>query len=184
MDSLKRRWLIVLGLAALIVGGSFWGSCQKAAAPARTSAVLPVAQPVPPADGGALVQVSGAVNKPGQYRAGPDSKVIDVINAAGGLAAGADGSRVDLSQPVRDGMSIEVPLRAPAGGGTATAGKVNINTADREELDRLPGIGPVLAQRIIDYRKAHGPFRDIADLKKVSGIGEAKFNQVKDKVTH
>lgn len=183
MDSLKRRWFIVLGLAALILGGSFWGNWQKAAAPARTSVVVPVTQPAPAADSAPLVRVSGAVKNPGQYRVGPDSRMIDVINAAGGLAPGADANRVDLAQTVKDGMQIHVPLSAPASGGTAVAGKININTADKDELDRLPGIGPVLAQRIIEYRKAHGPFRDIADLKKVSGIGEAKLNQVKDKIT-
>lgn len=181
MDSMKRRWLIVIGLAALILAASFGGNWQKAAAPAPPSAV-PVAQPAPAA-AGPLVYVSGAVQKPGQYRLGPDSRVLDAINAAGGLAPGADGSRIEPAQPVRDGMQVHVPSVAPAAGGPATGGKININTADKDELDRLPGIGPVLAQRIVDYRKAHGPFRDIADIKKVSGIGEAKYNQIKDVIT-
>lgn len=183
MDSLKKRWLIVLGLAALIVGGSFWGNWQKAAAPARLSTVTPAVQPAAPMAGAPLVRVSGAVKNPGEYRVGPDSKTLDVINAAGGLAPGADANRIDLAQTVKDGMQIYVPQRIPAGAGTAVAGKVNINTAAKDELDGLPGIGPVLAERIIKYRKAHGPFKDIAELKNVSGIGEIKFNRLKDKIT-
>lgn len=169
MDAGKRRWLILLALAAVIIGGSFWSYRQKTAVTAR---------PAP-----AVVQVSGAVNKPGLYRVEPQSRVADAVNAAGGLADGADVGGIDLTLKVKDGMEIYVPVRAPAGGGPAAAGKVSINAAGKDELDKLPGIGPVLAGRIVEYRRVHGPFKAVSDIKKVSGIGEAKFNRLKDKIT-
>lgn len=184
MDGLKKHWLIILGLAALIVAGSFWGHWQKTAVPEKPLAVQPAAPPAA-GDSRAVVYVSGAVNKPGVYKIAADGRVIDAINAAGGLALGADANRVNLAQAVRDGQQIHVPVV----GGPATppdaaeAGKVSINAAGKGELEKLPGIGPVLAQRIVEYRQAHGPFRDLGDLKKVTGIGDSKFNQIKDKIT-
>lgn len=184
MDGLKKHWLVILGLAALIVAGSFWGHWQKTAAPEKTASVVPTAQPAP--DTRPVVYVSGAVNKPGIYRVAPDSRVIDAINAAGGLALGADANRINLAQAIRDGMQVHVPVvGAPAtpASTAAEAGKVSLNAADAGELEKLPGIGPVLAQRIVEYRKTNGPFRDIGELKKVNGIGDSKYNQIKDKIT-
>jgi competence protein ComEA len=180
MEGLKRHWLIILGLAALIVAGSFWGHWQKTAVPEKTASVVP-AQPA--ADGRPVVYVSGAVNKPGLYKIAPGSRVIDAINAAGGLALGADANRVNLAQAVRDGLQIHVPVVGAPAAPPGEAGKVSINAAGAGELEKLPGIGPVLAQRILDYRKANGPFRAIGDLKKVTGIGDSKYDQIKDKIT-
>ena len=181
MDGLKKHWMVILGLAALIVAGSFWGHWQKTAAPEKTASVVPVAQPAP--DTRPVVYVSGAVNKPGIYRVGSDSRVIDAINAAGGLALGADPNRVNLAQAIRDGQQIHVPVAGAPAAPPGEPGKISINAADKSELEKLPGIGPVLAQRIVDYRNANGLFRDIGDLKKVTGIGDSKYNQIKDKIS-
>jgi competence protein ComEA len=186
MGGFKRHWLLILALAAVIVAGSyFYDHWQKAAVVEKASSVVQV-QPGAVHDGQPVVYVSGAVNKPGVYKVGPESRVIDVVNAAGGLAPGADANRINLAQLVKDGMQINVPLSAesgPATAASAVAGKVSINAAGKSELEKLPGIGPVLAQRIMDYRRIHGSFRDVAELKKVPGIGDSIFNRIKDKIS-
>lgn len=204
MDGLRRRWLIIFVLAGLIVAGSFYDHWRKTAPPEKPS---PAAAGQPAADGRPAVYVSGAVNKPGVYKVGPGSRVADAVEAAGGFAPGADTAKVNLAQPVRDGLQVNVPAAratGPAHGsaaGAATgpaagtraagdketagaeAGKISINAAGRDELAGLPGIGPVLAERIVEYRRDHGPFRALTELKKVNGIGEGKFNRLKDRIT-
>lgn len=190
MGGLRRRWLIILALAGVIVAGSFYDHWRKAVPPEMPA---PAAQAVPAAGARPAVHVSGAVNKPGVYEVGPGSRVVDAVNAAGGLAAEADAARVNLAQPVKDGMHVHVPAAGQASSvrsGTADRaapapgnGKVSINAADRGEFESLPGIGPVLAERIIEYRRANGPFRDVTELKKVNGIGEVKFDRIKDRIT-
>jgi competence protein ComEA len=138
--------------------------------------------------------VSGAVNQSGVYSLPPDSIVQDAITAAGGTAADADLNRVNLAQVLHDGDQIhvprigEVPTSAPvdSDGGNdpvVPSGPININTATQAEFESLPGIGPAIAQRIIDYRETNGPFTSIDQLQNVSGIGPAIFDQIKDLVT-
>lgn len=179
MEGYKKRGLIIIGLAAVIVAGSFWGHLHRASAPA------PAAGGTRSGAGGlAAVYVTGAVKNPGLYRVSPDSRVSDALAAAGGLAPGADSDRVNIAQTVHDGMQVHVPQTAQAGKPAAgRSARVNINLAGKGELETLPGIGPVLAQRIIDYRQAHGVFRDISELKKVTGIGESKFSRIKELIT-
>lgn len=139
-----------------------------------------------------MVDVAGAVKSPGVYELPANSRVIDAIAAAGGAAAHADTSDINLARIIKDGEQIYVDLMAAStpfvlGGSTRNAvkkksGPININRATAGELDALPGIGPVLASRIIDYRKANGPFASVDDLQKVSGIGVSKFAQFKSKV--
>jgi competence protein ComEA len=137
------------------------------------------------------------------YELPPDSRVGDAIEAAGGWTAEANTAVINLAQPLLDGMQIYVPshdevtaVPVPVVAGPATAtqpgsdtavtvagGLVNINTAGLEELDALPGIGPSTAQKILDYRDESGRFNTIEELMNVSGIGEAKFNSVKDLIT-
>lgn len=142
------------------------------------------------------VDVEGAVASPGLYLVSADARVNDAVAAAGGMTSDADRQRVNLAQKVEDGMQVYVPSReeAPAATGTTTTGegqasssgaskgKVNLNTASAEELQTLSGIGPSLSQRIIDYRQANGPFKSVDDLRKVSGIGDARFKSLKDLV--
>ncbi|MDR7867285.1 MAG: ComEA family DNA-binding protein [Sporomusaceae bacterium] len=186
MGALRRHWLIILALAAVIVAGSFYDQWRKFVVPEKTASVVPAGQSPVARDNRPVVYVTGAVSKPGVYKVGPESRVIDVINAAGGLAHGADANKVNLAQAVKDGMQVHVPISGVPGSSAAAAtdsGRVSINAADKPALEKLPGIGAVLADRIVEYRKANGPFRDIAEIKKVNGIGESKFNQIKDKIT-
>ncbi len=138
-----------------------------------------------------MVDVAGGVKEPGVYELPANSRVMDAITAAGGTRPGTDTSDINLARIVKDGEQIYVEpaqvtnsnLRsAPSRVVKKKSGPININRATAGELDALPGIGPVLASRIIDYRKTNGPFLSVDDLQKVSGIGSAKFAQFKSKV--
>lgn len=133
------------------------------------------------------VHVVGAVASPGVYEVAAGSRVITVIEAAGGLSADAASAGVNLAAALSDGEQIVVPTqeeyRAPqasasAGGSSASSGPVNINTADAALLDTLPGVGPSTAQKIIADREANGPFKSTADLGRVSGFGDKKLAQL------
>lgn len=140
---------------------------------------------------GPVVHVTGAVPQPGLYELDPGARVADAITAAGGMAAEADESALNLAAPLEDGTQIYVPrvgedpppAVGPAPGSPAEAGPVNLNTADAAALATLPGIGPALADRIIAFREANGPFGTVADLDAVSGIGPAILAQIDGKAT-
>jgi competence protein ComEA len=134
-----------------------------------------------------FVDVAGAVNNPGVYSLSGQSRVIDAIKAAGDSAPGADLSTINLARIVSDGEQIYVDSSSTSksygsGKKNVRVGPVNLNRATKSQLDTLDGIGPVIAQRIIDYRKVNGPFLTIEDIQKVSGIGTAKFAQIKSKI--
>ena len=134
-----------------------------------------------------FVDVAGAVNNPGVYSLSGQSRVIDAIKAAGDSAPGADLSTINLARIVSDGEQIYVDSASTSktygsGKKNVRVGPVNLNRATKSQLDTLDGIGPVIAQRIIDYRKVNGPFLTIEDIQKVSGIGTAKFAQIKSKI--
>ena len=136
------------------------------------------------------VYVSGAVRQPDVYILAPDSIVKDALSAAGGPADDADLDRINLALAVVDGQHVYVPhlgeqnppVQQPANR-ALEIGKVNINLADLAELESLPGIGPAIAQRIIDYRQSHGPFSRVEEIMDVSGIGPATFEAVRDLIT-
>ena len=132
------------------------------------------------------VYVSGAVRLPGRYRLPASATLADALQAAGGLTEEADISGLDLFAPLADGQKVEIPLRSTASPHTEqedTTPKVNVNTASREELMQLPGIGPKLADAIIRYRETYGPFRRPEDLLKVKGIGPKKLQQLRPFLT-
>jgi competence protein ComEA len=144
----------------------------------------------PPTPAPVTVYVTGSINQPGLYSFPPGSRVNDAIQAAGGFTSDANTSALNLAGVLSDGQKIDVPGLgtpfAPVGGddpGTAAGAVVNINTATLEQLDSLPGIGPTYAQDIIDYRNANGLFTKIEDLMNVPGIGEGKFEAIKDLIT-
>jgi competence protein ComEA len=148
---------------------------------------LPITLEPPPTEAPLHVHVTGAVLNPGVYTLSPGSIVQDALDAAGGALPGAVVEAVNLAAPVQPGEQIFVPqpqtprptsLAAPSS--QSAAGLVNVNTATAPELDLLPGIGPALAQNIIDYREAHGPFASPEDLLDVPGIGPAKLEQIRD----
>ena len=135
-----------------------------------------------------VVHVVGAVRRPGLYRLEPGSRVDDAIREAGGAKPKAALELVNLAAPLSDGQQIVVPARgrpAPAGGsavaGTAS-GPVHLNTATLEQLDTLPGVGPVTAQKILDYREEHGGFSSVDELDAIPGIGPARFEQLRELV--
>lgn len=140
-----------------------------------------------------LVDVKGAVNKPGVYEAEGEDRVIDMINKAGGLKESADEEKINFAIRVEDEMVIYVPERGEEteqegeimmvmGGTDQKDGKININTADDTELQTLTGIGPAKAAAIIDHREKNGPFKAIEDLKLISGIGEKSFEKLKEQI--
>ena len=131
-----------------------------------------------------VVYITGAVQNPGVIDIPEDSRVIDAINAAGGLTSSADLEAINMAQRVKDGQH-ENDNRIAAKKPTSTRKNslVNINTADESELISLPGIGPATAKKIIDYRENNGAFIEIEDIKKVRGIGQSKFENMKDFIT-
>jgi competence protein ComEA len=149
-------------------------SSSSSAAPVTTASQL-------------VVQAAGAVAKPGVYTVPGSARVNDLIAAAGGLAPDADPDQVELAAPLTDGERVYVPRvgEAPAqppgsSSGTASGrGPVDLNRASEADLEALPGIGPALAQAIIDHRSQHGPFRSVDDLADVRGIGPAKLEQLR-----
>jgi competence protein ComEA len=167
---------VVLALSVLIV---LRGNTQINAAPE----IIPVTIAEPEI----FVDVTGAVNNPGVYSLTGRSRVIDAIKAAGDSAPGADLSTINLARVLNDGEQIYVDSTVVNSSGQrvskkVSSGPVNINRATLRQLDALDGIGPVIAGRIIEYRKKNGSFLTIDDLQKVSGIGAAKFAQIKSKV--
>ena len=191
-----RRKKILLASAALgIIFVSVYGWWQKTSPVEAPSPVLKndVAEASHKTAPEMVVYVSGQVKHPGVLKVCAGSRVLDAVNAAGGLAEGADVVKINLAQAVKDGMQIHVPghLTAPQENGSLPRQsapaqqneKININTADAPELDKLPGVGPSLAARIVEWRKNKGPFSDGAELKKVPGINESKYLQLKDKIT-
>jgi competence protein ComEA len=136
-----------------------------------------------------VVAVGGKVRKPGLVHLPAGARVADALAAAGGADPGVDVEMLNLARKVVDGELIMVgvtppPGAAPAAGAPGPAGGlVNLNTATLADLDGLPGVGPVLAQRILDAREAQGGFAAVSDLRKVDGIGDARYEQLKDLVT-
>ena len=163
-----------LGSAAPLVATSG----RAAAAPSRG----PTGQVV-------VVDVVGQVRRPGLVRLPAGSRVDDAVQAAGGAVPGTDLSGVNLARVLVDGEQIAVGItpRVPPPGTSGTsgagAGLINLNTATAGQLDSLPGIGPVLAQRVLDWRTEHGRFVSVDQLRQVSGIGEAKFADLRALVT-
>lgn len=196
----NRGFILVTLINLALVGGLFFWLRRPdpnpveivPPTPTTASVATPTVTPSP-----LRVYVTGAVLHPDVYRLAPACIVKDAIEAAGGAADDADLNRVNLAQELRDQQQLYVPrigetdvpppvmsaepaspVRSSGSGGT-----ININTASIEELDTLPGIGPAIAQRIIDYREANGPFKSLEEIKSVSGIGDATYEKIKDRIT-
>lgn len=178
---IQKRALLILG--ALIIAISsliiLRGGSHEVVAPPIVA--VQIAAPE------IFIDVTGAVNNPGVYTLPANSRVIDAIKAAGDSAPGADLSTVNLARVLSDGEQIYVDATIVNSKGVRVSkivrsGPININRATIAQFDSLDGIGPVIAKRIIEYRKANGPFVTVEDLQKVSGIGVAKFANIKSKV--
>jgi competence protein ComEA len=167
-------------------------------ASSRSEATTASASPTPTS---LVIHVAGKVRKPGVIQLPPGSRVIDAVSASGGTLHGVDLAALNLARPLVDGEQVLVGVTAPPGapvqgaapglggsaGGSATTGQpgvpVNLNTASLEELETLPGVGPVLAQRIVEFRMSQGSFARVEDLQNVTGIGEQKYADLRDRVT-
>jgi competence protein ComEA len=182
-------WLVVVGLVAVLASG--WLLSRHHGSPGADAGSAPVAAvPAPsssPAPAGIVVDVGGRVRHPGLVTLPAGARVADAIAAAGGVLRQRDLLTVNLAARVTDGqlLLIGVPGAAVASAGVAggSAGPVDLNSATVEQLDALPGVGPVLAQRIVDWRTAHGGFRSVDDLQQVAGIGARKFADLQALVT-
>jgi competence protein ComEA len=172
--------LFVLFVAALI-----WLVARSPKGEAVTLRPVPTDKPI-------VVQISGAVPRPGVYALPEGARMQDLISAAGGFLAEADKETINLARTLEDGERIDIayvegfspviPTAAPEVV-EATTDLININTASSAELESLPGIGPTTAQKIIDYRDANGPFLSIEDIINVSGIGPGTYERIKDLIT-
>jgi competence protein ComEA len=180
---------VLAAVAAVVVLGAavFAWSTRPRPEPlvAQLTATAP-ATPAATAPAELVVAVTGMVHEPGLVRLPPGSRVADAIEAAGGLLPEAELDYLNLARKLVDGELVAVGIPPPPGqaaGGTGPGGKVNLNTATQSELETLPGVGPALAQRIINYRTEHGPFESVTQLRQVSGIGEVRYAELSDLVT-
>lgn len=203
-DLLKNVLLRVGMIVSTVILGTVLISCNRET-PAPIEIVPP--EPTPTAQptmtpSPILVYVSGEVLAPDVYELAPDSRIKQLVEAAGGFTDDADPAAVNLAQPLADGAHVHIPaagelMPTPSGALASPVPQrdsteidlgfggdlININTADLPELDKLPGIGPVTAQKILDYRAVNGPFLDIKAIMEVDGIGQGKFDQIKQLIT-
>jgi competence protein ComEA len=163
-----------------------------AVAPIRIAPHAP-AEPRARAGPALVVDVEGAVRRPGLVRLVAGARVADAVERAGGVTRSADRSAVNLAAPVSDGQQVLVPRRGPptaagavpssgsggAGSGAAASGPLSLSSATPEQLDTLPGVGPVTAQKIVDYRTEHGAFHSVEELDAIPGIGPARLADLK-----
>ncbi|CAB4726258.1 MAG: hypothetical protein F2766_04370 [Actinobacteria bacterium] len=180
-SQIQKRALLILGVLIITISSLIVvrGNSHEVIAPP----IVPIQIATPEI----FIDVTGAVNTPGVYSMPANSRVIDAIKAAGNSAPGADLSTINLARVLSDGEQIYVDATIINSAGVRVSKAlhsafININRATAGQLDSLDGIGPVIAKRIVEYRKVNGPFTSIEDLQKVSGIGVAKFAQIKSKL--
>lgn len=190
LTSTQRRALAIF--AAITVGIALLALINGQAKPHSDVLIaVPQASAAAPVEMSLVVDVQGEVINPGVYQLPAGSRVGDAIKAAGGVQKGSDSSTVNLARFIEDGEQIYVSnvdvIEQGRSGQNSNRivgqGRLNVNRANESELDGLPGVGPVLAQRIIAYRNEHGNFGAVEDLQKVAGIGPAKFSELRTFVT-
>jgi competence protein ComEA len=187
----RRLLLAAVGSLALIL---LLGRFVLGAGTTTTAAPLPPPAAVAGVTGlpssRVVVDVVGAVRRPGLYRLAHGSRIADALTRAGGATPKADLTQVNLAAPLADGEQVVVPRRGvggvAAGPGFTSSGApvapVQLSTATLEQLDALPGVGPVTAQKILEYRQKHGAFQSVDELDAVPGIGPKRLDQLRDVV--
>jgi competence protein ComEA len=192
LAALSRRELAALVAVGLVLlaGAALWYARSLPRPVELRAGEAPVPGPTASSSPAVIVvHVAGWVLHPGVYEFSEGDRVVDAINAAGGPKKGADLASLNLAALLTDGEQVLVPAKGAPGTGPEAPGAspgaalVNVNTATEQELEALPGIGPVLAQKIIDYRTAHGPFPTVDALDDVSGIGPATLENLRPLVT-
>ncbi|MEO3744916.1 ComEA family DNA-binding protein [Plantactinospora sp. B5E13] len=196
-----RALAVVATVVVLVAAGWAWLSRPHSEpVPDAPTAAAPLVSGsldsgVGPSPAELVVAVAGRVRRPGLVRLPAGARVADALAAAGGAQPGVDMASLNLARKVADGELILVGVTPPPGAagpagdgsssatGIGPAEKVNLNTATAAQLDALPGVGPVLAQRIVDHRERSGGFRAVGDLRQVTGIGDARYEDLKDLVT-
>jgi competence protein ComEA len=188
--------LVALGVLLLVLAlaGHRLAQAGTESAPDVVAPLEPVAQA--PTRRALVVHVVGAVRRPGLYRLREGARVADAVSRAGGATGRAELAALNLAAPLVDGIQVLVPRRVaasqafeatdgdPSAAGTAGLGrKLSLFSATADQLDELPGVGPITAQKILDYRAEHGPFRSVDDLDAVPGIGPTRIEQLRDFVT-
>ena len=198
-SSQKRALFIVAGLAIALAVALLFGAQAKPivssikAAPDGAQGSSQTNSESRSSNYSLVVDVQGQVQNPGVYQLPDGSRVGDAIKAAGGVREGSDTTSVNLARFLEDGEQIYLSGLGPdgtdgeslqsAGGASFARGRLNLNRATENELDGLPGVGPVLAKRIVAYRAEHGNFGSVSELQKVSGIGPSKFTELRNFVT-
>ena len=184
--ALDRRRVLVAVIAVLLVlvlGGRFLLRSKPQTIPPPVRVAAP-AQKAPATR--LYVHVVGAVRRPGLYRLPNGSRVADAVSRAGGATSRAQLELLNLAARVADGEQVVVPRRGASAvvpaSGAAPTGPVHLNTATLEQLDELPGVGPVTAQKILDYRREHGAFGSADELDAVPGIGPARLAELRELV--
>ena len=175
LESAQARALGFLAVFVAVAAGAWWwlsAPVQEVSAPlVRVTSVAPAGDRV-------IVHVIGRVRRPGVVRLPAGARVLDAVVAAGGVLPGVRPT-INLARVLVDGEQVVITsvagVSSPA---RSTDGRIDLNHADLAALDRLPGIGPVLAQRIIDHRRAHGPFASVQALEAVPGIGSATVDEL------
>ncbi|WP_328646856.1 ComEA family DNA-binding protein [Amycolatopsis sp. NBC_00348] len=186
----RRRWALAgvfVAVVVLVLGSvALLGGRPAPEPPPPLPSAKPAAEAPAAPKTGLVVSVIGRVRSPGLVTVPQGSRVADVLRAAGGTDPGADLSAVNLARKVTDGEQLAVgipapmaPPGAPEGGG----GKVDLNAASPDQLDTLPGVGEVMAKRIVQWRAEHGGFTKVEQLRDVDGIGESKFEKLREQVT-
>jgi competence protein ComEA len=196
MPDRDPRTLAAWGVAALalVLLTAWYLSRSSTGDPAAAAPVATIAMASEDGGGGGgrlVIDVAGAVRRPGVYRMAQGDRVQDALKRAGGATARADLSQINRAAKLEDGRQILVPRRASrsqaasapaAGAPVAPSQPVNLNTATLEQLDTLDGVGPATAQKIIDFRTAHGGFGSVEDLDQIPGIGEKKLAGLREQV--
>ena len=189
----RAQMLVLVGccLVAVLALSRFYSPASGAPGAPSSEALASIPPLVTP--GGStgeeqvlVVDVAGAVRRPGLYRLRPGSRVADAVRRAGGTTRRAARDLVNLAAPLVDGQQVLVPSLAAAGGqepGGSATGPVSLNGATVEQLDSLPGIGPVTAQKIVDFRTQHGAFTSVDDLDAIPGIGPSRIDQLRGLVS-
>lgn len=186
--NVQQRRLLAAALVCLAAAVFLVHRQQHAgtsAAPLRVAPIVPVAERQArgaPA-GELVVDVAGAVARPGLYHLARGSRVADAVARAGGLTRKAERTAVNLAAPLADGEQVLVAARGAGGGapatGAAAASPISLSAATAEQLDTLPGVGPVTAAKIVAYRETNGPFTSVEALDAIPGIGPARIADLK-----